>query len=54
MQLLRVKWGKLSFEVPGEIFFFLLLRAFLMLTSSRFTSPLEWFRYTQGSLLYRQ
>jgi hypothetical protein len=31
MRLVRVKWGKLSFELPGEIFLFLLVKAFLML-----------------------
>ncbi len=28
---LRVTWGKLLVEVPGEIILFLLFRAFLML-----------------------
>lgn len=31
MRLVRVKWGKLLIELPGELFFFLLLRTFLML-----------------------
>jgi hypothetical protein len=30
MGLVRVRWGKLVIEVPGEIFLFLLLKAFLM------------------------
>jgi len=29
MRLIRVKWGKLLIEVPGEILLFVLLRAFL-------------------------
>jgi len=29
MRLVRVKWGKLLIEVPGEILFFALIRAFL-------------------------
>ncbi len=33
MRLIRVKWGKLLIELPGEIFIFLLLKAFLMLHS---------------------
>jgi len=28
----RVTWGKLLLEVPGEIILFLLFKAFLMLT----------------------
>ncbi len=31
MAPVRVQWGKLNLEVPGEIFLFLLLKAFLML-----------------------
>ncbi len=31
MRAIRLKWGKLLIELPGEIFLFLLLRAFLML-----------------------
>ena len=27
----RVTWGKFKLELPGEIFFFLLYKAFLML-----------------------
>jgi hypothetical protein len=30
MRPIRVKWGKLSLEVPTEICLFLLLKAFLM------------------------
>jgi hypothetical protein len=26
----RVKWGKLNLELPGEIFLYLLFKAFLM------------------------
>jgi len=29
MRLVRVQWGKLYFEVPAEIFLYLLLKAFL-------------------------
>ncbi len=31
MRLVRVRWGKLLFELPGEIFLVLLLKAFLWL-----------------------
>ena len=31
MRLVRVKWGKLLFELPGEILLFLLFKAFLWL-----------------------
>jgi hypothetical protein len=31
MRLIRVRWGKLLIELPGEIFIVLLLKAFLML-----------------------
>ena len=30
MRLVRVKWGKLLIEVPEELIFFLLLKAFLV------------------------
>ena len=28
MRQMRVKWGKFELELPGEIFFFLLYKAF--------------------------
>ncbi len=28
MRLVRVRWGKLMVELPGELVFFLLLKAF--------------------------
>ena len=31
MGLIRVKWGKLYFEIPGEVFLALALKAFLVL-----------------------
>jgi len=31
MGLIRVRWGKLYVELPGEVFLVLLFRAFLML-----------------------
>ena len=31
MGRITVKWGKFKLELPGEIFFFLLYKAFLML-----------------------
>jgi hypothetical protein len=31
MRLIRVKWGKLYLELPGEIIIALLIKAFLML-----------------------
>ncbi len=31
MGLVRVTWGKFNLELPGEIFLFLLFKAFLML-----------------------
>ena len=30
MRPVRVKWGKLNFEVPAEIILYLLFKAFLM------------------------
>jgi hypothetical protein len=30
MRPVRVKWGKLNFEVPAEIILYLLVKAFLM------------------------
>jgi hypothetical protein len=31
MRLIRIEWGKFKLELPGEIFIFLLLKAFLVL-----------------------
>ena len=31
MRPVRVKWGKLQIELPEDLFFLLLLKAFLML-----------------------
>jgi len=33
MRLVRVRWGKLLFELPGEVILFLLLKAFLWLNN---------------------
>ena len=30
MRLIRVKWGKFKLELPGEIFIFLAIKAFLV------------------------
>lgn len=31
MRLVRVKWGKFEFELPGELFLLLALKTFLMI-----------------------
>jgi hypothetical protein len=31
MRLVKVKWGKFSLEMPGEIFLFVLVKTFLMI-----------------------